>query len=94
MTFGRLERGWLALLGEGEYRAAVQGATGFAAANCTTEAGECATAALQSQGCASGVGAPTRTVLGDACVQVLSLREDFDVRAKALYDSLRPVTAH
>ncbi len=88
MTFGKLEGGWLALLTEGEYRAAVQGAIGSAAADCATEATECAAASLQSQVCASGVGAPTQAVSGDGCVQLLALSEGFDERAKALYDSL------
>ena len=100
MNFGKLERGWLALLTEGEYRVAVRGLPVCVQAelNDSQEAG------VQSRVRANWVGAPTQAVSGDSvqrmqqraepvgCVELLALSEGFDERAQALYNNL--VAAH
>ena len=100
MNFGKLERGWLALLTEGEYRVAVRGAPVCVQAelNDSQEAG------VHSRVCANWVGAPAQAVSGDSvqrmqqrtepvgCVELLALSEGFDERAQALYNNL--VAAH
>ena len=65
MSLGRLERGWLALLSESEYRAAVKDAAGCAASCARSSAASCATEAAEVQDSTGGAGAPTRAVLAD-----------------------------
>ena len=95
MPFGTLERGWLALLSEGEYRGAIQTSPVCA----QTELSDNQQAGVPSWVCANGGVAPTQAVSGDSahraqqrapdgCVVLLSLGEGFDERAKALYDKL------
>ena len=92
MSLGKLERGWLALLSEREYRAAVKDAAGCAASCARSSAASCATEAAEVQDCTGGAGAPTRAVLADGvpstprtkcagCRHPLSLSEGFDERA-------------
>jgi hypothetical protein len=84
MTFGKLDRGWLTLLTESEYRAAIGGATdGEVAA-----ASECAAARPHDPIDASAPAAPTQAEPGVGCVHLLSLSDGFDERAQALYDRL------
>ena len=95
MSFGKLERGWLALLSEEEYRGAVQTSPVCA----QTELNDNQQAGVPSWVCANGGVAPTQAVSGDSahrtqqrapdgCVALLSLGEGFDERAKALCDKL------
>ena len=93
MSLGRLERGWLALLSESEYRAAVKDAAGCAASCARSSAASCTTEAAEVQECTGGEGAPSRAVLTDGCRHPLSLSEGFDERAQALFASLRSVSA-
>ena len=93
MSLGKLERGWLALLSESEYRAAVKDATGCAASCARSSAASCTTEAAELQDCTGGAGAPTLAVLTDGCGHPLSLSEGFDERAQALFASLCSVAA-
>jgi hypothetical protein len=93
MSLGKLERGWLALLSEREYRAAVKDAAGCAASCARSSAASCTTEAAEVQECTGGEGAPSRAVLTDGCRHPLSLSEGFDERAQALFASLRSVSA-
>ena len=81
MSLGKLERGWLALLSEREYRAAVKDAAGCAASCARSSAASCTTEAAEVQECTGGEGAPSRAVLTDGCRHPLSLSEGFDERA-------------
>ncbi len=88
MSFGRLDRGWLTLLTETEYRAAVAGATDYAA-NDHSEvavASECKAPPLHSLAEASAPAAPKLAESGAAIL--LSLGEGFDERAQAAYERL------
>lgn len=93
MSFGKLDRGWLALLSEGEYRGAVQTSPVCA----QIELNDNQQAGVPSWVCAHGVVVPTQAVSGDSahtaqqrapdgCVVLLSLGEGFDERANALCD--------
>ena len=87
MTFGKLDRGWLALLTGTEYRAAVAGATDHkVCANGdhgeVAVASECKVPPLHSLGEASAPAA------GDGHMILLSLGEGFDERAEAAYERL------
>ena len=93
MSLGRLERGWLALLSESEYRAAVKDAAGCAASCARSSAASCTTEAAEVQECTGGEGAPSRAVLTDGSRHPLSLSEGFDERAQALFASLCSVSA-
>ena len=104
MSLGKLERGWLALLSERGYKAAVKDAAGCAASCARSSAASCTTEAAEVQDCTGGAGAPTRAVLADGvqstpltkcagCRHPLSLSEGFDERAQALFASLRSVSA-
>ena len=91
MTFGKLDRGWLTLLTETEYRAAVAGAT--ARKDCaTSDHGEVAVAKEvpppHGLGEASAPAAPMLTELGASHVILLSLGDGFDARAQAAYERL------
>ena len=82
MSLGKLERSWLTLLREDEYRAAVPSATG-----CASDA-----AALPSDD-PPDTGAPRQGIPIDVFGHPTSLSEDFDPRAQALLASLRTVAA-
>ena len=93
MTFGKLDRGWLALLTGTEYRAAVAGATDHKA--CATSdhgevavASECTVPPLHGLGEASAPAAPELTKPGASHVMLLSLGDGFDERARAAYERL------
>ena len=93
MPFGKLDRGWLTLLTETEYRAAVAGAT--ARKDCAASdhgevavASECKVPPLNSLGEASAPAAPQLTKPGASHVILLSLGDGFDKRAWAAYERL------
>ena len=93
MPFGNLDRGWLTLLTDTEYRAAVAGATDHKA--CATSdhgevavASECTVPPLRGLGEASTPGAPKLTKPGASHVILLSLGDGFDERARAAYERL------
>ena len=90
MTFGKLDRGWLALLTGTEYRAAVAGATDHKVC-ANGDHGEVAVAS----GCAvppphslGEVSAPKLAEPGAGHVTLLSLGDGFDERAQAAYERL------
>ena len=86
MPFGKLDRGWLILLTDTEYRAAVAGAT--VRQDCAaSDHGEVAVA-LHSVGEASAPAAPQLTKPGAGHVILLSLGDGFDERARAAYERL------
>lgn len=74
MNLGTLNRGWLALLTDTEYKAAV--------------ASECNVPRLHGLGEASAPSAPKLAEPGVGHVELLSLDDGFDVRAQALYERL------
>lgn len=84
MNFGKLDRGWMSLLIDAEYRSAVGGAT--ERAECT--ATDCEVARPQAIA-GPPVLAPELAELGIGCVQRVSLSKGFDERARALLDRLR-----
>ena len=93
MPFGNLDRGWLTLLTDTEYRAAVAGATDHKA--CATSdhgevavASECTVPPLHGLGKASAPAAPELTKPGASHVMLLSLGDGFDERARAAYERL------
>ena len=93
MSFGKLDRGWLTLLTDTEYRAAVAGATDHKA--CATSdhgevavASECTVPPLHGLGEASAPAAPELTKPGASHVKLLSLGDGFDERARAAYERL------
>ena len=86
MSFGKLQSGWLSLVAEDEYRAAVGVAnerTGYeVAVDCRRE--------VHRPHDPVHVGAPqSQAEPGASCVYLLSLSDGFDERAQALYDSPR-----
>ena len=90
MPFGKLDRGWLILLTDTEYRAAVAGATDHKVC-ANGDHGEVAVAS----GCAvppphslGEVSAPKLAEPGAGHVTLLSLGDGFDERARAAYDRL------
>ena len=92
-AFGKLDRGWLTLLTDTEYRAAVAGATDHKA--CATSdhgevavASECTVPPLHGLGEASAPAAPELTKQGASHVMLLSLGDGFDERARAAYERL------
>ena len=99
MSFGTLERGWLALLSEGEYKAAVQ----CAAVCAQPELNDSHEVGLQNGVRTNWVDAPTQPVSGEGvkrtqqltdptgCVMLFALSEGFDERAQALYNNLLAV---
>ena len=90
MSFGKLDRGWLALLTETEYRTAVAGATDYAA-NDHSEvavASECKVPPLHSLAETSAPAAPKLAESGAGHVILLSLGEGFDERAEVAYERL------
>ncbi len=93
MPFGKLDRGWLILLTDTEYRAAVAGAT--VRKDCAASdhgevavASECTVPPLHSVGEASAPAAPQLTKPGAGHVILLSLGDGFDERARAAYERL------
>ena len=93
MSFGKLDRGWLTLLTETEYRAAVAGATNpkACAANDHSEvavASECTVPPLHGLGEASAPVAPKLAEPGAGHVILLSLSDGFDEHARAAYERL------
>ena len=93
MPFGKLDRGWLILLTDTEYRAAVAGAT--VRQDCAASdhgevavASECTVPPLHSVGEASAPAAPQLTKPGAGHVILLSLGDGFDERARAAYERL------
>ena len=85
MPFGNLDRGWLTLLTDTEYRAAVAGAADHKAC-ATSDHGE--VPPLHGLGEASAPAAPELTKPGASHVKLLSLGDGFDERARAAYERL------
>ena len=93
MSFGKLDRGWLTLLTETEYRAAVAGATNpkdCAASDHddVTVASECKVPRPHCLGEASAPAAPKLAESGAGHVILLSLSDGFDEHARAAYERL------
>ena len=89
MPFGKLDRGWLALLTDNEFRAAVAGATDHKA--CAAEvaaASEGTLLPLRGLGEASAPAALKLAERGVGHVILLSLSDGFDERAQARYERL------
>ena len=96
MSFGTLERGWLALLSEGEYKAAVQ----CAAVCAQSELNDSHEVGVQSGVRTNWVDAQTQPMPGEGVkltqqltdptgrVVLLALSEGFDERAQPLYNKL------
>ena len=83
MPFGKLDRGWLILLTDTEYRAAVAGAT--VRQDCAaSDHGEVAVASE----CTVPPAAPQLTKPGAGHVILLSLGDGFDARAQSAYERL------
>ena len=82
-SFGKLDRGWLALLTETDFRQAVANDT----ASKVTVACECAAPCPHDVSEASVVAAPKLPEV-DAGVILLSLGDGFDARARAAYEWL------
>ena len=90
MTFGKLDRGWLALLTGTEYRAAVAGATDHKAC-ANGDHGEVAVASGCTVPPPQGLGevsAPKLAEPGAGHVTLLSLGNGFDERTQAAYERL------
>ena len=84
--FGKLEGGWLSLLTEDEYGAAVGVANERRECDVVVDS-QCEVPRPQDL---VRVGAPqTQAGPGASCVYLLSLSDGFDERAQALYDRLR-----
>ena len=79
MPFGKLDRGWLILLTDTEYRAAVAGAT---------VRQDCAASDHGEVAVASECTVPPLHSVGEASVILLSLGDGFDERARAAYERL------
>ena len=93
MPFGALNRGWLTLLTDTEYRAAIGSATERTegAARDHVEvlaASECNVPRLHGLGEASAPAAPKLAEPGVVHVMLLSLGDGFDQRAQAVYERL------
>ena len=90
MTLGKLDRGWLTLLTETEYRAAA-GARNDCAASDHAEvavASQCKVPPLQSMREASPPAAPELAEPVEGGVILLSLSDGFDEHARAAYERL------
>ena len=89
MSFGKLDRGWLTLLTETEYRAAA-GATARKACDRgeVAVACECTVPPLHGLGEASAPVAPKLAEPGAGHVILLSLSDGFDEHARAAYERL------
>ena len=83
MSFGKLDRGWLTLLTETEYRAAA-GAT----ARKACDRGEVAVACECTVPPLHGLREASAPAAGDGHMMLLSLGEGFDERAEAAYERL------
>ena len=90
MSFGKLDRGWLALLTDTEYRAAVAGATGHndCAARDDSEVAVARKCTVHDLGVTSAPAAPRLAEPEAGHMMLLSLSDGFDERAQALYARL------
>ena len=85
MTFGKLDRGWLALLTGTEYRAAVAGATDHKA--CAAEVAAASEGTLLPLRGLGEANAPAAPKLAGHVI-LLSLSDGFDEHARAAYERL------